>query len=87
MHGTGTGAGENPISTAPFMASVCNVCPECNYGDLDFADSADGRWDIKWHYVPCPCEFFTGFNSVTSSSEQGVHLTETDDVYESAGMP
>ena len=29
-------------------------CPECSYGDLDFSESGDGRWDISWKFVPCP---------------------------------
>ena len=57
VHGTGTGAGENPISTTPFVVKVTNVCPECNYGDLDFAKRADGRWDIDWSFAPCPGGF------------------------------
>ena len=28
-------------------------CPECAFGDLDFALSGDGRWDITWRFVPC----------------------------------
>lgn len=30
-----------------------NRCPECAFGDLDFASSGDGRWDITWRFVPC----------------------------------
>ena len=35
IQGTGNGAGANPVSTAPFIATITNVCSECNYGDID----------------------------------------------------
>ena len=28
----------------------------CAKGDLDFAKSGDGRWDIEWKFVSCPGE-------------------------------
>ena len=33
--GTGNGAGKDPVSTAPYLAVINNVCPQCNYGDID----------------------------------------------------
>lgn len=51
--GSGEGAGANPV-TGSFKAFVSDQCPECAYGDLDFSQSGDGRWDITWNFVPCP---------------------------------
>jgi expansin (peptidoglycan-binding protein) len=54
VRGTGAGSGANPISTKPFRAFVSDRCPECQFGDLDLASNGDGRWKVKWEYVPCP---------------------------------
>eukprot|EP01121_Diplochlamys_sp_Union-15-3_P000641 TRINITY_DN1053_c0_g4_i2.p1 TRINITY_DN1053_c0_g4~~TRINITY_DN1053_c0_g4_i2.p1 ORF type:complete len:300 (-),score=59.82 TRINITY_DN1053_c0_g4_i2:94-954(-) len=53
VHGTGNGAGANPVSTTPFIAFVNNRCPECPSADLDIGTSGDGRWDIEWVAVEC----------------------------------
>lgn len=50
--GTGGGSGHNPIGE--FRAYVTDSCMGCAWGDLDFAESGDGRWDIEWKFVPCP---------------------------------
>lgn len=50
--GTGEGSGSDPI-TGTFTAFVSDQCPECAEGDLDLAESGDGRWDISWKAVPC----------------------------------
>lgn len=47
------GLGADPI-TGPFQAYIADKCPECAAGDLDFAQSGDGRWDISWRFVACP---------------------------------
>lgn len=66
FEGTGPGAGANPIR-GPFLGVVTDRCPECKHGDLDLAQPGDGRWDIKWHFVPCPGQkvafFFEGSNT------------------------
>lgn len=49
--GTGVGAGGNPVGT--FFAAVNNLCPECKYGDVDFALNGDGRWRVEWKRVDC----------------------------------
>merc|ERR1719343_2020251 len=57
MEGTGSGAGNDPISTTPFTAVVTDNCPSCpNSGDLDLAThpKLDGRWGITWTAIPCP---------------------------------
>ena len=51
--GTGKGAGKNPIK-GKFKGFVSDSCEECAKGDLDFAKSGDGRWDIEWKFVECP---------------------------------
>lgn len=35
IQGTGNGAGQNPVSTAPYIAVINNVCPQCAPGDID----------------------------------------------------
>ncbi|CAM9699042.1 unnamed protein product [Ectocarpus sp. 13 AM-2016] len=50
--GSGEGEGGDPVEGA-FKAYVTDRCPECLFGDLDFAADGDGRWDISWHFVPC----------------------------------
>ncbi|CAN0109294.1 unnamed protein product, partial [Hapterophycus canaliculatus] len=50
--GSGVGAGADPVEGA-FKAYVTDRCPECAFGDLDFATAGDGRWDITWQFVPC----------------------------------
>lgn len=49
--GTGVGAGGNPVGK--FFAAVNNLCPECKYGDVDFAANGDGRWKVEWKRVDC----------------------------------
>ena len=51
--GTGKGSGKNPIKGS-FKGFVSDSCAECSKGDLDFAKSGDGRWDISWKFVACP---------------------------------
>lgn len=51
--GSGVGLGNDPI-TGPFKAYVVDKCDECAEGALDFSQSGDGRWEIEWHFVPCP---------------------------------
>lgn len=51
--GSGVGAGGDPIK-GKFEAYVTDKCPECAPGDLDFSQAGDGRWEIEWHFVPCP---------------------------------
>ena len=40
IQGTGNGAGQDPVSTAPYIAVINNVCPQCAPGDLDLQVSA-----------------------------------------------
>ena len=51
--GTGKGSGKNPIK-GKFKGFVSDSCGGCAKGDLDFAKSGDGRWDISWKFVECP---------------------------------
>jgi expansin (peptidoglycan-binding protein) len=51
--GTGEGSGANPIK-GTFAAFVSDQCPECKRGDIDLAQSGDGRWKVTWEVVPCP---------------------------------
>lgn len=37
-----------------FDAIIDNVCPECDAGDLDLAESGDGRWPVEWTPIKCP---------------------------------
>ena len=37
-----------------FDAIIDNVCPECATGDLDLAESGDGRWPVEWTPIKCP---------------------------------
>jgi hypothetical protein len=47
--GVGGGIGVTPLSTTNwYMGFVNNICPECNYGDLDQNNDGDGRWKIEW---------------------------------------
>ncbi len=48
LTGTGTGAGGNPV-TGTYTVFVNNLCPECEFGHLDFATPGDGSWDIVWY--------------------------------------
>lgn len=50
VRGTGGGLGMTPISKSWQLAMVTNMCPECQYGSLDFGTSGDGRWNIQWHW-------------------------------------
>eukprot|EP00904_Undaria_pinnatifida_P005778 jgi/Undpi1/232/HiC_scaffold_1.g00229.m1 len=52
-YGTGNGSGKTPI-TGNFRGFVSDSCEECAKGDLDFATTGDGRWDITWKFVECP---------------------------------
>jgi len=47
LNGTGAGAGGNPV-TGTYTVFVNNLCPECEFGHLDFAKPGDGSWDIEW---------------------------------------
>jgi hypothetical protein len=49
--GTGVGAGATPVGK--FFVAVNNLCPECKYGDIDFALNGDGRWKVEWKRVDC----------------------------------
>lgn len=51
--GKGTGIGMKPI-VGKFFAYVHDQCPECKRGDLDLSKIGDGRWNIKWRFIPCP---------------------------------
>ncbi|CAM9664879.1 unnamed protein product, partial [Laminaria digitata] len=51
--GTGHGSGKNPIK-GKFKGFVSDSCEKCSKGDLDFAKSGDGRWDIEWKFAECP---------------------------------
>lgn len=66
-HGSGNGEGGDPVS-GPFKGYITDRCPECAFGDLDFAADGDGRWDITWNFVPCegggdPTFVFEGSNA------------------------
>ncbi|KAM3568941.1 hypothetical protein VYU27_008950 [Nannochloropsis oceanica] len=52
LTGTGVGAGGNPV-TGNYTVFVNNLCPECEFGHLDFATPGDGSWDIEWKAIPC----------------------------------
>jgi len=52
IHPKGTGIGMTPI-VEPIFATIDNECPECNFGDIDIGLPGDGRWEIKWDFVPC----------------------------------
>ena len=52
IHGEGEGLGADPI-TGPHFATVTNLCPECQHGDIDLGVSGDGRWQISWSFVDC----------------------------------
>lgn len=51
--GNGVGAGANPIR-GKHIAYVHDRCPECHHGSLDLSMSGDGRWKIKFRFIPCP---------------------------------
>lgn len=53
VHGTGQGAGNDPI-TGTFTAFVKDLCPECHAGALDLAENGDGRWKIEIQAIQCP---------------------------------
>lgn len=46
------GIGMTPIAE-PLKATIDNLCPECNYGDIDIGLDGDGRWKILWEFVEC----------------------------------
>ena len=54
LKGNGKGSGNDPIPSEWQTAIVVDRCPECAEGDLDLAQSGDGRWDLRWKAVPCP---------------------------------
>ncbi len=37
-----------------FKAIVDNICPECQFGSLDFGEKGDGRWKVEWSFMDCP---------------------------------
>lgn len=49
---TNRGIGTTPI-LAPIFATIDNLCPECQHGDIDLGLNGDGRWHIEWEFVPC----------------------------------
>jgi len=54
VSGNGVGLGATPV-TGTRTVFVNNQCPSCPVGgDLDFALSGDGVWDITWKAVACP---------------------------------
>ncbi|KAL4225934.1 hypothetical protein ACF0H5_013922 [Mactra antiquata] len=53
VNGSGNGLGLDPIQGS-FIAYVKDKCPECHSGDVDFAETGDGRWDITIQAVQCP---------------------------------
>lgn len=53
LEGKGKGIGGKPIR-GRFLAYVHDRCPECKRGDLDLSTYGDGRWHIRWRFVPCP---------------------------------
>jgi len=54
IQGTGNGAGKTPVSTAPYIAVINNICPQCAVGDIDLQESGDGKFGITWSFVACP---------------------------------
>ena len=46
------GLGMTPI-VEPIKATIDNLCPECNHGDIDIGLNGDGRWKISWEFVDC----------------------------------
>lgn len=50
---SGSGSGHDPLPSS-FKGFVSDSCGECAQGDLDFARSGDGRWDVSWKFVECP---------------------------------
>jgi len=46
------GLGMTPIAE-PIHATIDNLCPECQHGDIDLGLNGDGRWRIKWEFVSC----------------------------------
>lgn len=53
--GSGKGSGANPI-VGTHIAYVHDRCPECHHGSLDLSRNGDGRWQIRFQFVPCPFE-------------------------------
>lgn len=51
FRGTGQGLGHSPVSTSWQRGMITNLCPECQYGDLDMGIGGDGRWNIEWFFV------------------------------------
>jgi len=64
--GHGEGLGASPID-GTMLAFVNNECPSCAYGDLDLAESGDGRWEIEWTAVECPTSGNLVYKMVGSS--------------------
>lgn len=64
--GNGVGAGANPI-VGTHIAYVHDQCPECHHGSLDLSRSGDGRFQIKFQFIPCP------FNEDLSFLFEGSH--------------
>lgn len=52
--GLGQGSGGNPIPRSKRLGYVMDKCPGCAAGDIDLSMSGDGRWKVKWRFVPCP---------------------------------
>lgn len=54
IQGTGNGAGSTPVSTAPYVAVINNICPQCAPGDIDLQEAGSGKFGITWTFVACP---------------------------------
>ncbi|OWF52842.1 Expansin-YoaJ [Mizuhopecten yessoensis] len=53
VNGSGVGLGLNPI-IGQHIVFVKDMCPECKKGDVDFSETADGRWNISIRAIQCP---------------------------------
>lgn len=45
--------GARASRTNPHQHQHLSLCPECKYGDIDFALNGDGRWKVTWKVVDC----------------------------------
>jgi hypothetical protein len=52
VRGDGVGLGMKPIY-GPIYATIDNLCPECKHGDVDLGLAGDGRFLIRWEFIPC----------------------------------
>lgn len=58
--GNGQGSGGDPI-VGTHIAYIHDRCPECSHGSLDLSQDGDGRWKIRFRFVPCPFEDHLSF--------------------------